>query len=128
VTAGRGFDLAGAIGGVLDRLRAAGIRACADVRDVNPPCVYVPPPTIAWRFGKGYADLLWTVAAVVPATGRDVALKNLGPLLIDVADALAATPLTDARPIDLGGVDGAAPMPAYELTFTTRYLLERTAP
>ena len=128
MTAGRGLDLAGAIGGVLDRLRAGGVRAVADVRDVNPPCVYVPPPQIAWRFGKGYADLLWTVAAVVPATGRDVALKILGPLLVDVCDALSATPVTDGRPIVLGGVDGAAPMPAYELTFTTRYLLERTAP
>jgi hypothetical protein len=129
VTAGRGFDLAGAIGGVLDRLRAAGIRAVADVRDVNPPCVYVPPPQIGWsKLGKGYVDLLWTVAAVVPATGRDIALKNLGPLMLGVADALTATPLTVATPIDLGGVDGAAPMPAYELTFTTRYLLERTAP
>ena len=128
MTATRGLDLAGAIGDVLDRLRGAGVRAVADVRDVNPPCVYVPPPTISWRFGKGYADLGWTVAAVVPATGRDVALKNLGPLLAAVADALAATPVTDGRPIDLGGVDGSAPMPAYELTFTTRYLLERTAP
>jgi hypothetical protein len=64
---------------------------------------------------------------VVPATGRDIALKNLGPLIADVSTALSATPVTGGRPIDLGGTDGAAPMPAYELTFTTRYS-ERTAP
>jgi hypothetical protein len=87
--------------------------------------VYVPPPQIAWAFGK--VELGWTVAAVVPATGRDIALKNLGPLIADVSTALATTPVTGGRPIDLGGVDGAAPLPAYELTFTTRYS-ERNTP
>jgi hypothetical protein len=121
----RPLDLAAAVADVVGRLRAAGIRATADVRDVNPPCVYVPPPQIAWAFGK--VEMGWTVAAVVPATGRDIALKNLGPLIADVSTALATTPVTGGRPIDLGGVDGAAPLPAYELTFTTRYS-ERNTP
>jgi hypothetical protein len=121
----RPLDLAAAVADVVGRLRAAGIRATADVRDVNPPCVYVPPPQIAWAFGK--VEMGWTVAAVVPATGRDIALKNLGPLIADVSTALSATPVTGGRPIDLGGTDGAAPMPAYELTFTTRYS-ERNTP
>jgi hypothetical protein len=123
VTATRrsGLDLVAAVAGVVDRLSAAGIRAVSDVRNVNPPCVYVPPPRIAWRFGKGYADLGWAVAAVVPNSGRDAAIKNLGPLVGAAVDALSATPVTDGRPIDIASTDGAAPMPGYELTFTTRY-------
>jgi hypothetical protein len=122
------FDLAGAVADVLDRLTAAGIRAVADVRNVNPPCVYVTPPQIAWRFGKQYADLGWTIAVIVPNTGRDVALKNLGPLIGATVDALAATPVTDGRPIDITGTDGASPMPAYELTFTTRHQFGKVSP
>ena len=114
------IDLAAQVDGVLVRLRGAGLRAVADMRDVNPPCVYVTPPQIQFRFGKGGADLTWTIAAIVPNTGRDVALKNLTPLIDKVAAALAATPVTSGRPIDVTGLDGAAPCPAYELTFTTR--------
>jgi hypothetical protein len=121
-------DLAGEVGGVVGRLKAAGIRATADLRDVNPPCVYVPPPAIAFRFGKGGADLTWTVAAIVPNTGRDVALRNLTPLIAAVTAALAATPVTGGRPIDVTGLDGAAPSPAYELTFTSRSAPERIEP
>ena len=114
------IDLAGEVAAVVARLKAAGLRATADLRDVNPPCVYVPPPQIAYRFGKGIADLTWTVAAIVPNTGRDVALRNLTPLIDDVAAALSATPVTTGRPIDVTGLDGGAPNPAYELTFVSR--------
>lgn len=116
-------DLAGAVADVVARLRGAGIRAVSDLRDVNPPCVYVPPPVLAFRFGKGYADAGWTIAAVVPNSGRDTALKLLGPLIDQVIDALPASPITDGRPVDLGGLDGGAPLPAYELSFTSRISL-----
>lgn len=116
-------DLAGAVADVVARLRAGGVRAVSDLRDVNPPCVYVTPPQLAFRFGKGYADAGWTIAAVVPNSGRDAALKLLGPLISQVAAALPATPITDGRPVDLSGLDGGAPLPAYELTFTSRISL-----
>jgi hypothetical protein len=115
------MDLAAAVATVVDRLSAAGIRAVSDPRNVNPPCVYVPPPQVSWRFPKGYADLVWAVVAVVPNSGRDPAIKNLGPLVGAAVDALSATPVTVGRPKDIFGTDGAAPMPGYELTFTTRY-------
>jgi hypothetical protein len=115
------MDLAAAVAGVVDLLRGAGIRATSDLRDVNPPCVYVPPPVLSWRFGKG-ATATWTIAATVPNSGRDAALKNLGPLIESVTLTLAldGSPVTDGRPIDLTGLDGGAPLPAYELSFTTR--------
>lgn len=119
------IDLAGEVAAVIDRLKAGGVgRATADLRDVNPPCVYVPPPAIVFRFGKGTADLTWTVAVIVPNTGRDVALRNLTPLIAQVAAALSSTPVTAGRPIDVTGLDGAAPAPAYELTFQTRSTLK----
>jgi hypothetical protein len=112
------IDLAGAVADVVDVLRAAGIRATGDRRNLNPPAVYVPPPVIAWRFGKGTADLTWTIAAVVPNTGRVEALDNLSPLVDAVVAALPA--ITEGRPIDLTGIDQGGPLPCYELTMTTR--------
>lgn len=122
------FQLAGAVGDLLDQLTGAGIRATADIRNINPPCVYVPPPWINWRFGKGYVDLSWTLNLVVPNSGRDVALKNLGPLLIDVYEALVPINCapTDARYSELTVPDGGPPMPCYEMNLTTRHQFERT--
>jgi hypothetical protein len=121
-------DLAGAVDAILDRLRAAGIRATSDLRNVNAPGCYLPPPAIDWRFARGSVSLSWSLLAVVPNTGRDVALKNLGPLLDQVTAALVTTPVTDGRFVDVAGVDGAAPMPGYELHFTTRHQFGKVTP
>jgi hypothetical protein len=125
------FQLAGAVWDLLGWLTAAGLRATADIRNVNPPGVYVEPPLIAWRFGRGYVDLSWSVWLVVPNTGRDAALKNLGPLLIDTYGALTAQGCspTDASFSELTAPDGGPPMPAYLMNLTTRHqFLERITP
>lgn len=112
------LDLAAVVAELVDRLEAAGIRACSDLRNLNPPGVYVSAPTINYRFGKGAADLEWRILAAAPNTGRDTALANLSKLLADVAGALRGA-VTSARPVDLTALDGGAPLPAYELAFTT---------
>lgn len=112
-------DLAGAVADVVDRLKAAGIRATADPRDLNPPAVYVAPPELSFRFAKLTYDASWTLAAVVPNVGRKQALDLLGPLIESVLAVFPA--ITGGRAVDLtGGLDGGGPQPAYELTMTTR--------
>lgn len=112
------IDLVSHVAALVDRLETAGVRAASDLRDLNPPAVYVPAPRIAYRFGKGTATLEWSLVLAVPNTGRDVALSNLSELL-DAANQALAGIFVDARPVDLTALDGGAPLPAYEATFTT---------
>jgi hypothetical protein len=117
--AGVTVDLDGAVADVVDTLQAAGIRAAADPRDLNPPAVYVAPPELTFRFAKLSYDATWTLAVVVPNTGRRQSLALLGPLVAAVVAVFPA--ITTARPVDLvGGLEAAGPLPAYELTMTTR--------
>lgn len=120
------MSLAAAVQDIVDLLTAAGIRATQDLRDLNPPAVYVPPPVISWRVGKGTADAVWTMAAVVPATGRKQSLANLGPLIAAVTAVLPQ--IVTGRPIDLQGIDSTGPCPAYELTMTTRIDMKESTP
>lgn len=99
---------------IVDRLKSQGIRATTDERDINPPCVYVRPPGLAFRFGKGW-DAQWAVVAVVPDNGH--ALAALGPLVDEVQSALG---IVTARPVSLQVPGGAAPFPGYEMLFTER--------
>ncbi len=119
------IDLASAVDQVVDTLTAAGIRATADLRHLNPPGVLVAPPDIAWRFGRG-AEATWRIVAAVPNTGTRSSIAGLSPLVDQVQAALAGA-VTAGRPVDLSILDGGAPLPGYELTFTTK-IPERTAP
>jgi hypothetical protein len=112
-------DIAGATRAVVDRLTAAGLRATLDERDVNPPAVYVGPPSVSWRFHARDFDAVFTAWVVVPNSGRDIALGNLGPL-VDRAAAAIARPITTAEPGDLSVPDITAPLPAYRLSWTER--------
>lgn len=101
---------------IVERLKAAGIRATLDERDINPPCVYVRPPGLTFRFGKGW-DAQWAVVCVVPDNGAAYALAALGSLVADVSMELGTVA---ARPVSLQVPGGAAPFPGYEMTFTER--------
>ena len=110
-------DVAGAVRSVVDRLTAAGIRACLDERDINPPCVYVAPPAVSFRFGRGDFTAAFTGWCVTGAAGRNVDLVNLGELLELAAAALEWRVVT-ADPADLLIPHQAAPLPAYRITWT----------
>lgn len=113
------MNLDAAVAVIVDRLRAAGVRATADERDLNPPAVWVGPPLLAYRFGKDSWDAEYHLFAAVPNSGRDTSNRNLGALITAVQNALGGAVAT-GRPMDLTVPDGAAPLPAYDLTFTAR--------
>ena len=113
-------NVAGAVAEVVERLTAAGIRATNDERDLNPPCVYVAPPAVEWRFGRGDFTATFTVWCVTGAAGRNIDLVNLGDLLDDVGMALDWAGVR-ADPADLLVPHQAAPLPAYRLTWTERF-------
>jgi hypothetical protein len=110
-------NIADAVTSVVDRLTAAGIRATMDERDLNPPCVYVAPPAVAWRFGRGDFECDFTIWAVTGAAGRNIDLPNLAVLVTQVAEALHLITVR-AAPADLLVPHQAAPLPAYRITFT----------
>jgi hypothetical protein len=118
-------NVAGAVQGVVDRLLAAGVRAVLDERDINPPCVYVAPPAVSWRFARNDFDAEFTVWAITNAAGRNIDLVNLGELLDDVTAALQFAAVR-AEPADLLIPQQAAPLPAYRLLFTQRVRQQRT--
>jgi hypothetical protein len=113
------MNVAGAVQSIVDRLLAAGVRATNDERDINPPCVYVAPPALVWRFGRNDFDCEFTIWAITNAAGRNVDLVNLGELLADVTQALQFAAVR-AEPADLLLPQQAAPLPAYRLTMNER--------
>lgn len=113
------MNVADAVADVLDRLTVAGIRATDDERDLNPPCVFVGPPVLAWRFARADYDAEFVLWCVTGAAGRRVDLVNLGGLLDQVTAALGFAAVR-GEPADLIVPEQSAPLPAYRLTFTER--------
>jgi hypothetical protein len=110
-------NVAGAVQQLLDRLLAAGVRAVNDERDINPPCVFVAPPVLTWRFARGDFDAEHVIWCVTGAAGRSIDLVNLGQLLDDVTAAVRFAAVR-GEPADLLVPDQAGPLPAYRLTWT----------
>jgi hypothetical protein len=111
-------DLAEAVEAVIAELHAGGLRATADLADLNPPGVIVRAPVVTYRFKGGTWAADWTAHAVALDPGFDVALKILGPLLTDVQTALGFRIVT-ARPVLVQTADGNE-LPAYEMTWSDR--------
>src|ERR1700710_311974 len=107
----RMIDVSGACEELVDLLIDAGIDACLDLRDLNPPGVYVTPPDLAYRFGKGAADATWRIVAAVGNSGRADSFPPLAELLAAAVSALPY-PVTAARAVDLTPLDGGGPFPA----------------
>jgi hypothetical protein len=110
-------DIAAEVQALIDTLTAAGIRACADARDANPPCVQIPPPALLYRFG-GCAGIEYTARVMVPDSGTDAALKTVAPFLDAVVVALGGAP-TRADPDQWVLPDGSTVV-GYALTWSTR--------
>jgi hypothetical protein len=108
-------DLIARAAEVVDKLTAEGIRAVIDDRDINPPCVYLRPPVMTFKFG-GCTALTYEVRVIVPDSGTRGALDALGPLVEAVQAALGypaptVTPGWTALPDG-----GAAPMYSFNIT------------
>jgi hypothetical protein len=105
---------------VVALLTAAGIRAVIDTRDVNPPCVFVGPPALAFRFGRpGSFDAEVTAQAIVGDAGGRAVTAALDELLGQVGTALNWQ-ITGAVPGQFPAADGSRTLPCYTLTVTSR--------
>lgn len=112
------MDLDAAMQGVVDELRAGGVRAVMDARDANPPCVLLRPPTIHFRFGKPTYTADFEAWAMVPDTGQSSSLVAAGDLVTAVSEALGGR-IETATPDDATLADGGT-VPIYRLTWTQR--------
>jgi hypothetical protein len=100
------------------RLTAAGVPACLDKRDLNPPGVMVLPPVVHWtRLSGDCAEADWSLLVAVPDAGGGPALPGLSALVEQVRAALGGEVVTGA-PTDIILSDGP-PVPGYLLTFDT---------
>lgn len=111
-------DLAAAAAELVAILTAADIRASVEAADLNPPCVQLRPPSLTYRFGKGW-EASWEAWLLVPDSGQAQALRSLGELLSAVQEALGYRGTT-ARPDSTLLPDGSN-VPTYVLSFTTRH-------
>lgn len=112
-------DIHAASTALVATLTGAGIRATIDPRDVNPPCVLVAPPVLAYRFGKRCWDASWSLLLIAGDHGKPGSLRALGDLL-DAVQAATGGAIVTATPANAGTLDGTPPAPAYECIFTTR--------
>lgn len=109
------LDLGAALAQQLLALRSAGVRAVADPRSINPPCLLVLPPAISWRMKC--VDATWTGYAIATDPGSEHALAQLSGLLAGVQAALAGA-VTIAEPADVTLPDGAGTVPGYVIRWT----------
>lgn len=112
------MNVRAAMDAVVEQLLAGGVRATVNGADVNTPCVLVRPPTMSYRFGKGYWDAEMTAWALVADTGTGNAMTALGELVTAAQLALNYAIVT-ARPDETTLVDGST-VPTYVLTWTQR--------
>lgn len=110
------MDLATALAGLVDHLVESGVRATDDPRDINPPCVHVRPPQIAFDFKAGGYTASWELWCIVPDAGRHQSLKTVSEL-IEKTQAALGWKAVDGRPSDALLNDGTS-APMYILTFS----------
>lgn len=105
-----------AVRDVIAALNDAGIRSVSDMRDLNPPGVYVGAPTVTFDrlCGEVYAAD-FPVYLVAPNVGRLTAIAHLSTLMMAVAGVYA---VAVAEPLDLTDPSGGDPLPAYKLTIS----------
>lgn len=95
-------------------------RVFLDVKDLNPPCVFLHPPTINYRtLGEGRFSVDHTLLLIASNTVRREAYGQLSDLLGQFHAALPGRGVT-ARPADIWNADGTAVLAGFELTWTDR--------
>jgi hypothetical protein len=100
-------------------LEAAGLRVTGDFANLHPPCVYLAPPEMAFRFHKGDYTATYRLTIMVPFTDRLRAIAQLSGLLTQVCEALHWAPTT-ATPVDIVTGDQSTALPAMELSWSAR--------
>jgi hypothetical protein len=96
-------------------------RVALDVKDLNPPGLYLGPPVIHYRFGQGSYALEHTLLVCASNTANRIeALADLADMLQRVQQALGDRAVL-GRPADVWNQDQTAILAAYELTWTDQY-------
>jgi hypothetical protein len=98
-------------------LVAAGLRVFLDPKEVNPPCVYLAPPTMRFRFRQGDYECDQTLLLCSGNTVQRAQYEELSDLLARSQSALGYRMVT-ARPADMWTADQTAVLAAYEMTWT----------
>lgn len=104
---------------ILDALTAAGIRATNDFKMLNPPCAYLAPPELSFRFRQGDFTATYTLLLVSANTSRRLAFDEISSLLLLCQQVLGERAQT-ARPVDVPTNDGSAVLLGYELSWSER--------
>lgn len=106
-----------ALAPIMAALQAAGLRVYDDAAAINPPCLYLAPPTMRFRFGaRGYeADMV--LLACSSNTVKRAQYEELSDLIERTQQALGAR-IVQARPADIWTADQSAVLAAYELSWT----------
>lgn len=68
------MTLQGAVRAVVARLETVTVdgvaaRVFTDPQDVAPPCLFLPPPSANFTFGKGAVEATWELFVVAPTAG-----------------------------------------------------------
>ena len=106
-------------------LEANGIRCTADYKFLNPPCCYLPPPDLDFRFRQGDFTANYSLVLIAANTTRRLALEEMAQLLVVVQRVLNDRAV-HAIPEDVPTNDGSAVLLAYRLTWSER--IRRRAP
>lgn len=82
------MTLAAAVAAVVTRLETvtldgAPVRVFTDPQDVAPPCLFLPPPSASFTFGKGTAEATWELFIVAPTAGGNAPAFDVVYGLVD---------------------------------------------
>jgi hypothetical protein len=99
---------------VVDRLKAAGLVATLDPRDLNPPGVWVQIETVRRdRFDADTWSGEWVLLAIAPDVGTAGALRILGELVAKIYTAFPTAADALAQSVTLPS--GGDPLPAFRV-------------
>lgn len=104
---------------VVAALKAAGVRATDDPRNVAPPCVWVEYSS-STRYTAARTSVTVNANLIVPGPGNSDALAALDQLYAQVTPALdaAAMPWTDSALQMTASPQTGEPLPSLALTIT----------
>ena len=100
---------------IVDQLRAAGIRATDDPRQLNLPCVIVGPPSIS-ELDTGSSGLAMITAYVVGLPPGNLASWRAIDDLAEQVGRVVDVELL--QPVNYEAESGKDPLPALQLTWT----------
>jgi len=93
------------------------LRAFDDASQVNPPCVWLPVPSLDFQYGKRVVVVTWQAYLVAPNSST----QSVTPRLSELVDAVVGLyPFMSGTPLPLSLPGGGQPVPSYQLTWSSR--------